>query len=97
MRGYKRDRYSGKTSLYNNTEVRVKLSSYNGYIFRGEYGLLSFLDNGRVWIPGEKSNAWHYGYGIGFWALAYNRLPLTVTYGMSKENNLVSVKAGFLF
>jgi hypothetical protein len=97
LRGYKRDRFSGKTSVYNNTELRYKIGNYNGYIFRGEFGLLSFFDNGRVWVPGEKSNTWHYGYGGGFWANVYNRLPLTVTYGMSKESNLLNVKAGFLF
>jgi hypothetical protein len=97
LRGYRRDRFSGKTSVYNNTEVRYKISNYNGYIFRGEFGLLGFFDNGRVWVPGEKSNTWHSGYGGGFWALVYDRLPLTVTYGMSKESNLLNVKAGFLF
>ena len=97
LRGFKRDRFSGKSSAFANMELRYKLGDYNGYIFRGQFGLLSFLDNGRVWIPGEDSNTWHYGYGGGFWALAYNRIPMTVTYGMSKEGNLLNIKAGFLF
>jgi len=97
LRGYRRDRFSGKTSVYNNTEVRYKIGNYNGYIFRGQFGLLSFFDNGRVWVPGENSNTWHCGYGGGFWALAYKRLPLTVTYGTSKESGMLNVKAGFLF
>jgi len=97
LRGYRRDRFSGKTSVYNNTEVRYKIGNYNGYIFRGQFGLLSFFDNGRVWVPGENSNTWHCGYGGGIWALAYKRLPLTVTYGTSKESGVLSVKAGFLF
>ncbi|MBO9203807.1 MULTISPECIES: BamA/TamA family outer membrane protein [Niastella] len=97
LRGYRRDRFSGKTSVFNNTEVRYKIGNYNGYIFRGEFGLLTFFDNGRVWTPDEKSTTWHCGYGGGFWALVYNRLPMTVTYGTSKENNLLTVKAGFLF
>ena len=97
LRGYRRDRFSGKTSVFDNTELRYKISNYHGYIFRGEYGLLSFFDVGRVWVPDEKSNTWHSGYGGGFWALFYNRLPLTVTYGTSKEGSLLNVKAGFLF
>jgi hypothetical protein len=97
LRGYRKDRFYGKTSVYDNTELRYKISNYNGYIFRGEFGVLTFFDNGRVWVPGENSNTWHYGYGGGFWALAYKRVPLTVTYGTSKESSLLNVKAGFLF
>jgi hemolysin activation/secretion protein len=97
LRGYRKDRFYGKTSIYDNTELRYKISNYSGYIFRGEYGVLTFFDNGRVWVPGENSNTWHCGYGGGFWALAYKRVPLTVTYGTSKESSLLNVKAGFLF
>lgn len=97
LRGFRRDRFAGKTSAYNNTEVRYKISRYNGYIFRGEYGLLSFVDHGRVWNPGEKSNSWHTGYGGGFWLFIYNKIPITATYGVSKEDKIVNIKAGFLF
>lgn len=97
LRGYRRDRFAGKSSVFNNTEVRFKVSSFKGYVLGGQYGLLAFVDNGRVWMPDEKSNEWHYGYGGGVWVLIYKRLPLTATYGVSKEDRLINIKAGFLF
>lgn len=97
VRGFRRDRYSGKTRVFSNTEVRLRLSQAKGYILRGDYGLFTFFDNGRVWVPGEESKTWHHGYGGGFWFLAYNRLPFTVSYAASKEEGIVTVKAGFLF
>lgn len=97
LRGFRRDRFSGKTSVFQNTELRYKINRYNGYIFRGEYGVLSFVDHGRVWSPGEQSDSWHTGYGAGFWIFIYNKIPITATYGISKEDKIVNIKAGFLF
>jgi hemolysin activation/secretion protein len=97
VRGYRRDRFSGKTRVFNNTEVRFRLSQAKGYILRGDYGLFTFFDNGRVWVRGEDSKTWHHGYGGGFWFLAYNRLPFTIAYSASDEGGMVTMKAGFLF
>lgn len=97
LRGYRRDRFAGKTSLYNNTEIRYRFNYLRGYVFRGQYGLLSFFDNGRVWMPDETSHTWHYSYGGGIWFLPYNKIAFTATYGISKEDRILVIKAGFLF
>lgn len=97
LRGFNKDRFAGKTSFYDNAELRFRLSRLKGYILRGEYGLLTFFDNGRVWVPNESSNTWHYGYGGGIWFLPYNRIAFTATYGVSTEGNRLNIKAGFLF
>ena len=97
LRGYRRERYSGKTSAYLNTELRCNISSINAYLVKGTWGLLAFADHGRVWVPNEESNTWHHGYGGGFWFLPFDKMALTATYGVSKEDKLISVKAGFLF
>jgi outer membrane translocation and assembly module TamA len=97
LRGYRRDRYAGKTSVYSNTELRFSVSNFNAYITKGTWGLLAFADHGRVWTPGEDSDTWHHGYGGGVWFLPFNKLAMTATYGGSKEDKLVSITAGFLF
>ena len=97
LRGYHRDRYAGKTSLYFNNEVRFSISDVNAYVVKGSWGLLGFVDNGRVWMPDENSEQWHWGYGGGIWFLPFNKLALTTTYGISKEDKLISIKAEFLF
>lgn len=97
LRGYHRDRFAGKTSVYHNTELRFSVSNMNMYITKGTWGLLAFVDQGRVWLPGEESDTWHRGYGGGLWFLPFNKMALTATYGVSKEDKLISVKAGFQF
>jgi hypothetical protein len=64
LRGYERERFSGKTTFYNNNEIRW-LTDTKSYLFNGKIGLLGFYDVGRVWQPLEKSDKWHEGYGLG--------------------------------
>jgi hypothetical protein len=97
LRGFRRDRFAGKTAVYSNTELRFRANTVNAYIVKGAWGLLAFTDHGRVWMPGEESNEWHMGYGGGVWFLPFNRMALTATYGISKEDRLVNVRAGFFF
>ena len=97
LRGYGRTRFAGKSSFYQNTELRFKLQNLQGYFFRGNWGLLGFVDNGRVWIPEEASDTWHFGYGGGIWFLPYNKLAFAATYGASKEDSFIYLKADFLF
>jgi len=97
LRGFRRDRYAGKTSVYQNTELRVSMGNMNAYVIKGGWGLLAFTDHGKVWMPNEESDIWHYGYGGGLWLLPFNKMAMTATYGVSKEGKLISVSAGFLF
>ena len=59
LRGFWRYRFSGKTSFYQNTELRLALSK------RKNFGMLGFFDDGRVWIEEEDSKTFHVGYGGG--------------------------------
>ena len=97
LRGYRRTRFAGRTSVYENAEIRWKFGSTNLYLIKGNIGLLGFADGGRVWIPDEDSDKFHWGYGGGFFILPYNKLAFTVTYGISEEDQLVNIRAGFLF
>lgn len=97
LRGYRRDRFAGKTSVYQNTELRFVAGQFNAYVMKGMWGLLAFADQGRVWMPDEESDKWHHGYGGGAWFMPFNKMALTATYGVSKEDKIVSITAGFLF
>ena len=61
--GYRRYRFAGQHSLYNNLELRVVLSNFGNYIVKGQIGIGGFYDIGRVWETGEHSNKWHNGLG----------------------------------
>ena len=76
LRGYRRTRFHGQTSLYNNLEARLSLGQFGTYLAPVSYGLIAFNDVGRVWTDGETSDTWHHGYGAGvlFSPLRYGRV-----------------------
>ncbi len=96
LRGFRRERFSGKSTFYNNTELRF-IKSVHSYIFNGKAGLMAFMDNGRVWIPGEKSNTFQTAYGGGILLAPFNLVSAAVTYGISKEEKILQLRLGILF
>ncbi|HEX7845808.1 MAG TPA: ShlB/FhaC/HecB family hemolysin secretion/activation protein, partial [Chitinophagaceae bacterium] len=96
LRGFRRQRYYGKSSFYNNNELRFILNTRNR-LFNGKIGLLAFLDQGRVWQPGEESNTWHHGYGGGFFISPFNRILLNASYGISEDDRVLHLRIGFFF
>lgn len=97
LRGYINTRFAGRTSAYNNMEVRTKLFNLYNYIFGGEVGALGFVDTGRVWTDGENSDVWHSGYGGGLWFSLYRKAVVNVTVGFSEEGYYYTAGAGFFF
>ena len=97
LRGYRRDRFYGRTSFFHNNEVRLKLFRLRTYLTPFKMGLLGFYDYGRVWVDNERSDEWHTGYGPGVWIEIYDRYLFSGTYGFSKEEGFVNVQLGFLF
>ena len=97
LRGYRGTRFAGRTSAYQNLDVRVELLDFAGYLGYGWLGVLGFIDNGRVWTDGERSDVWHQGYGGGLWAYVFRAATLTGTVGFSEEDRTFTVELGFLF
>jgi len=97
LRGYWRTRFTGQTSFYQNTDLRLQVAKLKGYVFRGLLGIYGFFDDGRVWVKNDQSNTFHTGYGGGIYFMPYNMLALNLGYGISNEANLLTVRAGFLF
>jgi hypothetical protein len=97
IRGYWRTRFTGQTSFYQNTELRLQLIELRGYVFRGLLGAYGFFDDGRVWVKKDHSSTFHIGYGGGIYFMPYNKVALNISYGISKEANVFTVKTGFLF
>ena len=84
VRGYKRTRFYGKTTAYNQTELRW-IKDVRSYLYNGKFGLMALYDIGRVWMPGEKSNTWHSGVGGGIILSPYNRVSVSAGYAVSSE------------
>ncbi len=97
LRGYRSTRFAGRTSFYQNLDLRVELLSFSGLLGYGELGALVFADNGRVWTDDESSRRWHQGYGGGLWAYIYDAATVVASYGRSVEGGALTVGLGFAF
>ncbi len=94
LRGFIKQRFYGKTAFYNSNELRF-ISKVRTYIFNGKAGLLAFVDDGRVWMPGEESNTLHVGYGGGIVLAPFNKIFADITYGFSGEDHLLQFRFNF--
>lgn len=86
LRGYRSQRFWGETVFYNNNELHY-LFNVRSFLFNGKMGILGLADQGRVWKKGEVSGTWHYGYGGGIIAVPFNKLYVSLQYGISKEHS----------
>jgi outer membrane translocation and assembly module TamA len=96
VRAFRRDRYWGKSAFYNSNELRY-ITKVKSYLFNGSLGLVTFYDNGRVWMPNENSNLWHTGYGGGVLICPFNKVLADITYGISKDEKLIQLRLSTSF
>ncbi|MGK2862841.1 MAG: BamA/TamA family outer membrane protein [Chitinophagaceae bacterium] len=97
LRGYRKNRFAGHSKIYNNLELRLKLTNFKTYLFPGSLGLLGFYDTGRIWSDSDASDKWLTGYGAGFWISPLRRLVLTFSFAASEEDKIPLIGIGWKF
>jgi hypothetical protein len=98
LRGFRRERFAGRTMVYNNSELRVKVVDFPTYIFSGTVGVLVFHDIGRVGLENDSSDKWHNGYGGGIWLAPIKRFVIVGSLAFSKEEKAMPLLTfGFQF
>lgn len=97
LRGFRKNRFSGKSIAYQSTELRFKLFESKSYIVPGAVGLLAFNDVGKVWVKSETSRKWHDSYGGGFYYSPYNFAIVSATLAFSDEGSLFNFSIGTKF
>jgi hypothetical protein len=97
LRGYRKYRFAGKSLLYNNTELRVRLADFRTYLFPGTIGLLGFYDMGKVWVKDDPASAWHHGFGGGIWVAPMKKIVISASYTGSTEGGLPLIMFGWMF
>ncbi|AKD05527.1 hypothetical protein PKOR_04975 [Pontibacter korlensis] len=101
LRGYRRTRYAGRSSVYANGEARLHLLDYNLYLTPAKFGLLAHLDAGKVYTDNEVEGSvfrnLHMGYGGGVWLDLLNRTVLSLSYSRGEEEDLWMLNFGFFF
>ena len=99
LRGFRKNRFAGDTSLYANAELRLSLVPIK-IIVPGELGLFFAADVGRVFYAEDpiEADKWHTGIGGGFW-LSFLQRKQTLSVAVVNGDDLTGVylRAGFMF
>ncbi|WP_418263454.1 metallophosphoesterase [Flavobacterium faecale] len=98
LRGFRNERFLGKSSFFQSSDLRFNIGQIKESIVPMTYGILGGFDYGRVWLDGENSSKWHQAVGGGLWLNEINTLTARLTYFKSKEEEgRISFGLGFGF
>ena len=97
FRGWRRERFTGKTAFYHNTDLRLKLVTVDNSSFPVSIGLLAGFDHGRVWLADDQSEEWHYSYGGGLILSPFDILSINMSMFVNDENINRFVLGGAFF
>ncbi len=97
LRGFRQQRFSGKRSFYQNSDLRLSLGRIKNSIIPITFGAYGGFDYGRVWVENDSSDKWHLSPGVG---LYFNLAGLTTAnlgYFSSSEGGRFSVLLSLAF
>ena len=106
LRGYRNERFSGKNSFYQSTDLRLNLRKVKTGLLPLNIGIYAGFDYGRIWIDDElvlennlayNSNAWNTSIGGGVFANAADILTLNISAFNSDDGLRLAFKVGFGF
>jgi hypothetical protein len=86
LRGFRNERFLGKASFYQSTDLRWNIGKIKKSIIPMSYGVLGGFDYGRVWLNGEDSDKWHQSVGGGIWINGLNVITGRITYFKSTDD-----------
>lgn len=87
LRGYRGERFYGKTAFWQNFDLRARLLSSYNRILPLTLGVFCGFDHGRVWVDDDSSENWKYDYGGGLWIAPLDGLTFYVGVFQPKEND----------
>jgi len=105
LRGYRRTRFAGDQTFYQNTDIRIRLIQYRTPLFPGSFGITLIHDIGRVWTDNEdefliddEKAKWHRGYGGGIWISPLGQAVISFDYTKSNDDEEgVFIRLGVFF
>ena len=97
LRGFRNERFSGKNSLYDSSNLKLKVATFRTGIIPIDFGVYGGFDFGRVWVDNDPSKKWHISQGGGFWLGGLSSMSLQAAYFNSSEGNIVFVGFNFKY
>lgn len=86
LRGYRDNRFIGKQSFYQYSDIRLDMGRLKNPFTPLKYGVFAGCDYGRVWFPGEESKKWHTSYGGGVWLTLINKITTKYSWFGSSDS-----------
>lgn len=97
LRGFRNERFLGKQSFFQSTDLRWNIGSISRSFVPMRYGIMGGFDYGRVWWPAAPSDKWHQSVGGGLWLNAMELVTARLTFFNSEDGNRVAFGLGFGF
>lgn len=97
VRAFRFQRFSGKQSFFQTSDVRYEMGKFKNGIVPIKYGFFAGFDYGRVWLQDDFSTKWHNSYGAGFWLNGVNLITGRVALFHSEDGARISAGIGFGF
>jgi hemolysin activation/secretion protein len=97
LRAYREERFTGKSALVGNADLRYSFDSFKVGLIPLQIGVYGGADLGRVWIPSRLSEQWHNSYGGGLWINGPGGLNAKMSAFTATESSRVSFGLGFKF
>ena len=74
LRGYRNQRFTGKNSFYQSTDIRLNLRSLKTSLLPLHIGIYGGYDYGRVWLAEDTENHWNSSFGGGIFLNAVDMI-----------------------
>ncbi|SFW60607.1 hypothetical protein [Cellulophaga fucicola] len=97
LRGFRNERFIGKQSFYQNTDLRLALGGLKTSVIPIRFGVTGSYDYGRVWLKNDTSDNWHNSYGGSLWISGVDAITANIGYFNSADGGRVVFVLGFAF
>ncbi|MFT5735676.1 MAG: hypothetical protein ACJAU2_001391 [Maribacter sp.] len=97
LRGFRNERFTGKRSFYQNTDVRMPLGGLKTSVIPIRFGITGSFDYGRVWTANDTSTIWHNSVGGSLWVVGAEALTANFGYFNSADGGRIVFALGFSF
>lgn len=85
LRGFHFNRFHGKNSFYQTSDLRYDLGTISNHYIPLNVGIFAGFDYGKVWMPNTYDQKWHNSYGGGLWVNVLDLVGAQVSYFRSSD------------
>ena len=97
LRGYRFDRFIGKSSFYQSSDIRFNVKKFKTGLIPLTIGLYGGFDYGKVWAPNLPTGDWNTSVGGGFIFDAADMMSASIAAFSSDDGMRIAFALGFGF